>query len=143
MKFNLKSEIDVIRFQERVNYHLVKKTRNVELTEKRTVRQNSYLHLLIGWFAIESGNTIDYVKSKYYKELVNPEIFVKEKDDKFLGKTIVLKSSADLTTSEMNNSIERFKNWSSQEAGIYLPDANENEFLKHIQEEIERNKIWI
>jgi hypothetical protein len=143
MKFNLTSEIDIIRFQERVKYHLVKKTRNIELTEKRTVRQNSYLHLLIGWFAIESGNTIDYVKSKYYKELVNSEIFVKEKDDKFLGKTRVLKSSADLTTSEMTTSIERFRNWSSQEAGIYLPGANENEFLKHIQEEIERNKIWI
>ena len=143
MKFNLSEEIDAIRIRERVEYLIRKKRKNVELTEKRTIQQNSYLHLILGWFAIESGNTIKYVKERYYKELVNPDVFIMEKQDKYLGKVLELRSSTELTTAEMATSIERFRNWSSMEAGIYLPAANEDKFLKHIGEEIERNKIWL
>jgi site-specific DNA-cytosine methylase len=59
MKFDLTKEIDVIRFQKRAEYHIGKQSPNVELIEKRTVKQNSYLHLIIGWFATESGIAIE------------------------------------------------------------------------------------
>jgi hypothetical protein len=143
MKFDLTSEIDVIRFREKAEYHIRKKTPNVELTEKRTNPQNSYLHLILGWFAIESGNTLEYVKQNYYKRLVNPVIFIRTKDDKYTGKTEVLRSSADLTTAEMTTSIKRFRNWAADEAGIYLPESGEDEFLKHIQSEIQKYNLWI
>jgi len=143
MKFNFSKEIDVIRFRERGEYLIRKKEENVELIVRRTIPQNSYLHLILGWFAIESGNTIKYVKEEYYKRLVNPDIFIREKQDKYVGKVLELRSSTKLTTSEMATSIERFRNWSSMEAGIYLPADNEDKFLKHINEEIERNKIWL
>jgi len=143
MKFNLTQEIDVIRFREKAEYHIRKQTSNVELTEKRTIPQNSYLHLILGWFAIESGNTIAYVKLYYYKKLVNPEIFIREKQDKYIGKVQDVRSSAELTTSEMVTSTERFRNWSSAESGIYLPAPNEDKFLRHIQEEIEKHKVWL
>ena len=143
MKFNLTNEIDVIRFREKAEYHIRKQTPRVELTEKRTLLQNNYLHLILGWFAIESGNPIEYVKLNYYKKLVNPEIFIHEKQDKYLGKIQDVRSSAELTTSEMSISVERFRNWSSEAAGVYLPAPNEDKFLKYIQEEIERNKIWL
>jgi hypothetical protein len=143
MRFDLANDLDIARFRTRVEYFIRKRTPNVELTEKRTKKQNSYLHLILGWFAVESGNTMDYVKRNYFKKLVNPETFVIEKDDKFLGKVEELRSSADLTTGEMTLTIERFRNWSSQQAGIYLPDANEDKFLAHISTELNKYKQWI
>jgi hypothetical protein len=143
MKFNLTKDIDIARLRARVEYHIRKRTPNVELTEKRTVKQNSYLHLILGWFAVESGNTMAYVKKNYYKELCNLQTFIIEKDDKYLGKVKELRSSADLTTSEMALTIDRFRNWASQEAGIYLPEANEDMFLEYIQEELIKYEQWI
>jgi hypothetical protein len=143
MKFNLTNDIDISRFRARVEYHIHKRTPNVELTEKRTKRQNSYLHLIIGWFAVESGNQLEFVKENYYKKLCNPQTFIIEKEDKYLGKVQTLRSSADLTTSEMALTIDRFRNWASQEAGIYLPEANEDKFLEHINEELKKYEQWI
>jgi hypothetical protein len=143
MKFNLTNNIDIARLRTRVEYHIRKRTPNVELTEKRTARQNSYLHLILGWFAVESGHTLDYVKQNYYKRLVNPETFIAEKNDRFLGKIRELRSSADLTAAQMTLTVERFRNWASQEAGIYLPAPNEDKFLAHIQSELDKYKQWI
>jgi hypothetical protein len=143
MKFNLTNEIDVVRFRTRVEFHIRKKTPEVELTEKRTVKQNSYLHLILGRFAVETGNTPEFVKQNYYKRLVNPDTFVRVKDDRFLGKVRELRSSANLTAAEMTLTVERFRNWAAQEAGIYLPEPNEEAFLKHIQQELKRYGQWI
>jgi hypothetical protein len=54
-----------------------------------------------------------------------------------------LRSTAELTTAEMTTAIERFRNWSSAVAGIYLPSANEQEFLIHCKQIIEENKEFI
>jgi hypothetical protein len=43
----------------------------------------------------------------------------------------------------MTTAIERFRNWSSAVAGIYLPSANEQEFLIHIRQIVEENKEFI
>ena len=45
---------------------LLTRCAKVELTEKtaRTRAQNSYLHLILGAFAMETGNTLDYVKTE-------------------------------------------------------------------------------
>jgi len=40
-------------------------------------------------------------------------------------------------------SIERFRNWASQEAGIYLPSADEYIIIQQMEIEIERNKDYI
>jgi hypothetical protein len=118
----------------------------VELTEKkpkRTTQQNKYLHTLLGFFACETGNTLEYVKQNYYKKLVNPAIFTRRINDKFLGEMEVLRSSTDLDTAEMTTSIDRFRNWSASVAGIYLPAANEHQMLIYAQQEIQRNQEFI
>lgn len=43
----------------------------------------------------------------------------------------------------MTTAIQRFRNWSSMEAGIYLPEPSDQEFLDHIQNEIERHKEYL
>lgn len=125
---------------------LAKKGGIVELTEKkqqRSLQANKYLHVILSYFALETGETMEWVKQKYYKALVNQELFIREKDDKYLGKVKYLRSSADLDSSEFALSIDRFRNFASHEAGIYLPSPNEHEFLQSIEVEISRYKQYL
>ena len=118
----------------------------VELTEKkprRSDQQNKYLHVILGYFAVETGNTLEWVKQQYFKKLVNGGIFIKEQEDKYLGKIKILRSSADLDSAEMTTAIDRFRNWASAEAGVYLPSANEDELLSLMEVEIARYKQYL
>lgn len=118
----------------------------VDLTEKkprRSLPQNKYLHVILAYFGAQTGNTLEWVKQQYYKKLVNPDLFIREKEDKYLGWIKVLRSSADLDTAEMSLSIERFRNWAAQEAGIYLPSADEFIIIQQMEIEIERNKEYL
>lgn len=118
----------------------------VELSERRPQRssqQNRYLHTLLGYFGAETGNTLEYVKERYFKYLCNKPLFLAVRDDQYLGRVNVLRSTADLTTEEMTTAIERFRNWSAQEAGIYLPTPDEERMLLLMEVEVERNKGFI
>ncbi len=118
----------------------------VDLTEKkprRSLPQNKYLHVILAYFGTQTGNTLEWVKQQYYKKLVNPDLFIREKEDKYLGRIKVLRSSADLDTSEFSLSIERFRNWAAQEAGIYIPSADEAILIQYMEIEIERSKEFL
>jgi len=117
----------------------------VELTEKRqrTLSQNNYLHLLFSYFAMETGNTPDYVKEQYFKRVCNRDLFCEVKNDPLCGRVETMRSSRDLTTAEMSTAIDRFRNWSSETAGIYLPEAEEREFLQEIEVEASRVKEYM
>lgn len=143
--FNLSNPLDNANFLLRAK-KLAESGKIVELTEKkprRSLPQNKYLHVLLAYFGTQTGNTLEWVKQQYYKKLVNPDIFIREKEDKYLGRIKVLRSSADLDTSEFSLSIERFKNWAAQEAGIYIPSADEAILIQHMEIEIERNKDFL
>lgn len=144
MLYDLKNPLDRDRFKRRCNALFIKQGM-VELAEKtqRSSQQNRYLHLLLGYLAMKTGNALDYVKEIFYKRAANKELFVREKEDEILGKVEYLRSSADLSKEEMTLSIDRFRDWSSQTAGIYLPTANEQEFLASIEYEMSRYKQWI
>lgn len=144
MLYDLKNPLDRDRFKRRCNA-LYEKQGIVDLSEKtqRSPQANRYLHLILSYLAMETGNTLDYVKEIFYKRAANKELFVREKEDEILGKVEYLRSSADLSKEEMTLSIDRFRDWSSQTAGIYLPTANEQEFLASIEYEMSRYKQWI
>lgn len=145
MYFDLEKKADVKRLQTRVEY-LISKQKKVEVTEKRekrTLSQNNYLHLILTWFCIENGSTLDFVKQEYFKKLCNPDIFIFDKEDRFLKTVQVVRSSSDIDTKQMTTAIERFRNWSASEAGIYLPDPNEEEYLRHIEQEMQRQQQWL
>jgi hypothetical protein len=67
---------------------------------RRTNKQNSYLHLLLAMFAMEMGIPLETAKSEYFKELWNPDIFVREKDTP-LGKAKIIRSTTELDTKEI------------------------------------------
>lgn len=145
MILDLSNPLHVEQLRTRVET-LIKKGTIVELTEKKIVRtssQNRYLHSLLGYLAVEMGCTLQWVKEKYYKEYVNSDIFVIEIEDDYIGKTKFIRSSASLTTDEMTTSIERLRNWASEEAGIYLPSADEHKLVQLMEMEVQRNKQYI
>ena len=125
---------------------LISEGKVFELTEKkpkRSLSQNAYLHVILAYFASETGNTLEWVKKEYYKKLVNPATFIRTKEDRFMGTIKYLRSSSELDTSEVTLTIDRFRNWSAAQAGIYLPAPDEERLLQLAQIEIERNKEFI
>lgn len=144
MIYDLSKPLDKQKFKMRVN-HLFAQGKQVELVEKthRTLRQNSYLHCILGILALDQGLTIDYVKRYYYKRLVNPDIFIIIKDDKIIGKVEILRSSRELTKEEMSKSIENLRNWASSELGCYLPSADEESLLQQAEIEIQKYRSYL
>ena len=82
-------------------------------------------------------------KIDFYKRTCNRDLFERKKVNKKGKEITYLRSSAELTTGEMTLSIDRFRNFASSEAGIYLPSSSERDFLIHIQQTIENNKEFL
>ena len=108
---------------------------------KRTYSQNNYLHLLFGYFSLNTGYTPEEVKQDIFKKIVNPEIFYEGEKEKMPGiKIEQWRSTADLNTKEMTICIERFLDWSACEADIRLPEPSDLAFLKEIEIELANTK---
>ena len=124
--------------------NLIEKGAKVELRELtgRSKAQNSYLHLVLGVVAMDTGNTLAFTKDVYFKKLVNPDVFCVMKDDRIMGRVQVLRSTTDLTIEEMAMSIDRFKKWAA-ENGIYIPEPEDAERLKDIELEMGRMKSYL
>lgn len=145
MIYNLTNEFEVPKFKEKVA-KLLSEGATVELKKvypKRSLAQNNYLHLLLGYFGSEYGLSIEEVKLDIFKRTCNPDLFKRSGTNKKGLRVEFLRSTAELSSAEMTTAIERFRNWSSAVAGIYLPSANEQEFLTHVKQVIEENKEYI
>ena len=141
-------EFDLHRAKVRFE-NLCKKGTTFELTERKPLRsipQNRYLHALLVYFALEYGETMEYVKQEFFKAAVNPEIFKYERVNHKTGEVRqALRSSADLDTREMTIAIEKFRCWASKTAGIYLPEANEDQYMSQIMRDVEmyHNQLYL
>lgn len=146
MVYDLNTDIDRIRYEKRVK-SLLDRRAVVELSERkprRTTPQNAYLHLLLGEFAMQTGNTLEWTKAEYFKRHCNAELFVIRKRDELTHREVeVLRSSRDLDTGEMTTAIDRFKHWAAAECGIDLPDAEDREWLGYIEREKQYNREWL
>lgn len=145
MMYDLSNPLHRESFKVRANA-LVKKGCVVEMTEKKPQRsdnQNRYLHAILGYVALEFGETLDYVKETYFKKLCNPDLFVTEKHDERIGRAVKgTRSSSDLDTGEMTTAIERFRNWCATQ-GCYIPSPDEHRMVLMMEMEIERNKMYL
>ena len=115
MIYDLKNEYQIPKFKEYVN-KLFKERAVVEVKKKlpnRTLAQNSYLHLLLGYFGSEYGCSLDEAKIDFYKRTCNRDLFERKTVNKKGNEVTYLRSSAELTTGEMTLSIDRFRNWSA------------------------------
>lgn len=109
---------------------------NITKPFRHSNRQNRYLHLIIRYFATVYGTTAENAKEQFFKHAANREIF-------YDGVTGNSRSTASLSDDEMHTAIERFRNWSSMVAGIYLPASDETENIRSAQSEINRNRNYL
>lgn len=116
----------------------------VELTkkDKRTNQQNRYLHLILGWFALATGYSIEEVKLDIFKRQCSTDLFMKKVTGKNGLSRIQMKSTRELSSADMTTAIERFRNYSAKQ-GIYIPYPYEEQFLAEIRKELSRNAEWI
>ena len=91
---------------------------------------------------MEVGVSVDYAKQEYFKRLVNPQIFVKEVDDRFRGRVQLLLSSRDVTAEQMSEALDRFKKWAT-ENGIYIPEPGDEQRLLEIEVELGRMQRYM
>lgn len=143
MQYDLTSDFQKKALLSRVD-NCLERGAVVEFTEKafRSKNQNNYLHLLIGVVAMETGNTLAYVKEWYFKRLCNKDLFITSRTDKYMGQIEEIRSSADLTKEEMSMAIDRFKRW-GHENGIYMPNPGDESLLREIAIEMGRNKAYL
>lgn len=146
MIYNSSNQLQKKQAIEKMNYFIANE-KTFELTEKRPVRtlsQNNYLHLILSWYALEYGETLAEIKLKLFKKQLNTDIFKTEFINKKTGEIREdFRSSASLDTKEMTIAIDRFRNYSSKEAGIYLPSPNDLHILQDIKNQIENNKQYL
>lgn len=137
MIFNLKNEKDRQDYKEYCNAlykHAIEqdKTIIVEVKKKyrsRSLAQNSYLHVCLSYFASEFGYDLEYVKYNIFKQIVNREIFAKQRENKRGQIATYWRSTSDLDTNELTTAIEKFRNYSSMVAGLYIPEPHENDAI--------------
>lgn len=102
----------------------------IKVSPKRSLNQNSYLHLLIGYFGLHFGYTMEEAKQVYKN--MSREIYTYKKND-----AIFIRSSADLSTEEMAKTIDTFMKVSA-ENGCPLPPATDEGWLREISNQNER-----
>ena len=142
MKFDASNDFDKQRARARLEL-LIKGEKRFDIIEKRrkrSISQNSYLHLILTWFAIEYGETMDYVKVYFFKNICNKDLFLTEYVNKKTGEIRkAWKSTADCTDKELSNAVENFRNYSVKEAGIYLPEPNDLASINNLELEISKH----
>ena len=134
MYFDLTNDAQRQQFREHVE-RLLKKGSVVRLTDEqpRTLEQNSFFQVLVTCFASKSG-----IHPRRVKELIKvsvcPDIFVKGTR---------LRSTAELTSTEMQTVISRFQNYASIIAGIELPEASKYRSVIDAIRQVEKDRDFI
>ena len=135
MIYDLKKPLDAKKFKTRLP---ALKDKVVELREvkgKRTIDQNSYLHVCITLFGIEFGYTIDEAKTLLKREC---QFMVYEKNNiKFLKRT------RDMDTKELSEFTAWIRTYSAIH-GCYILSATEYKISRgKIDDEIRANREFL
>lgn len=141
MKFNLAVPAETKRAKEYLE-RLMSKNNLIELKKispKRSLSQNSYLHLLLSAFGAHFGYTLEEAKL-IYKQL-NKDIYFYTKEVRG-KKWEFMRSSADLNVEEMTKSIDILREWSDK-AGYPLPTATDEGWLREIENAIEQSRYYL
>jgi hypothetical protein len=132
VKFDLKSIAEANKAFEYLT-ELVGKEALAEvkkISPARSIKQNAYLHLTFSIFGMELGYEASEAKV-IYKRLANPELYIYEKNNQTF-----LKSSRDLSTKEMSDSIDKWRKYASEQ-GVDIPAPENQEALMYWENQIE------
>lgn len=135
MKYNLNNPDE---FDEAIRFinHSFSQDKIVEIKvvkPTRSLKANAYYHLLLGICGSEWGYSLAEMKTMHKRD-ISPNIFIYYKNDRPFTK-----SSADLTSKELSDSIEQLKKYASEHS-LTLPEPNDEEALRYWENQIERNQ---
>jgi hypothetical protein len=135
MIYDLSKPYDANKFKARLKTLKDKKVELTEIREKRTLTQNSYLHVCISIFAIEFGYTLDEAKTLLKR---NCSFMVYEKNgDKFLKRTRGMDSK------ELTDFIDWIRDYSGMQ-GCYIPTPDEyRQNKRQIDDHISSHKRYL
>lgn len=146
MTYNPKNPTDVKRSIEKIK-HLIAKGKPFEIksiSTRKSINQNSYFHLIVGWFAWEYGEDFDYVKQEMIKKIVCPEIFKTERVNERTGEVReAWKSFSTIDKDQTTYVIDKFRDYASKQAGIYLPEPNDLAALQEIEVQLKNNERYL
>jgi len=143
-KYDLSKPMRIAQFEKRIK-SLMAKNCLVELRELtiRSLSQNNYLHLILSFYGLEFGYSLNYVKRNIFKALINPTMFIVEKVNEKNGEVYKdLLSTSEISKTDMIIAIDRFKNHSAK-GGLVLPDPSNLIYLREIAEEIDMAKRYL
>lgn len=137
-KYNLAVKEEVGLAYEHLAHLVISGAEIVEikkLSPRRSLNQNAYLHLILGYFGTKTGYTLEEAKT-LYKQL-NHDVYKYIKN----GRPFY-KSSADLNKEDMSKTIDKFCTWSA-ENGVPLPQVTDEAWLRSIGNDIERSRRYL
>lgn len=85
---------------------------------------------------MELGYTLE--ESKVLYKRLNKDVYEYQKND-----LTFIKSSAKLDSKEMTLTIDKFRNWASINAGIYLPSPEDTVYLQELEQQVSNNKQYL
>lgn len=146
MLYDTMYEYEIKRMLKRAEY-LASKRALVEVTDRSrlSLSQNNYMHVCFGIVALELGVKEEHAKQKWFKRIVNPDIFYMGKEiDPVTGEEYTnWRSSSSLTKEEASLAIDRWRNWSANEHGIYVPSSVEHATIRQATVELDKHKKWL
>lgn len=98
----------------------------------RTLSQNAYLHLILGYFAATYGYSMFHTKVRIFKMIVNPEYLTKERVSKDGECFLDIISTKDLDKATFALCTDRFLNYSAK-GGLRLPEPSDLIYLDEIK----------
>lgn len=102
----------------------------------RSLKSNAYLHLLLQICGSEWGYSLAEIKTIWKREIA-ANIFIYYKNDKPF-----IRSSADLDSKEMTNSIEQLKKYAAEQ-GLDLPEPDDTEKLEYYERQISKYEKYL
>lgn len=132
MKFDTSIPAEAINAKNRLNY-LINRGYLVEITmkrHKRTLDQNSYLHVILTAWGGHLGYTLAEIK-QLVKERLCPDIFAYEKNRKTF-----YRSTADLDTLEATTVIDKIR-VTAKETGFTIASPEDHALIRQLQNENE------
>jgi hypothetical protein len=106
-----------------------------KVSPRRSLNQNAYLHLIIGYFGLHFGYTLE--EAKFLYKQINAGLYRYEKAGR-----IFWRSTRDLNKEDMAKSIDTFMQYSARN-DCPLPLATDEGWLREIEREIERSKYYM
>ena len=131
MKYDLSKSYDRQKAREYLS-KLIESESKVELKKihpKRSLSQNSYLHVLFNLWGSEFGYTIDEAKDTVKDALGYTDEAAKgnllNQIIPFSRVSVHRKKTSEMDSKELTIFIDKFRDWSADTCGLYLPSSEE------------------